>query len=237
MVNILHLNEQKSEVLLFGPTDAVKLHADLSPLPDNSSPGCNWTVILMFRLNQWSWPVFFTCDNWPRSNRSFHCIDFNLCFYVEPLDYYNDQGLSQSSLNQLQLVQNAFLLFLTGCKKKKKKLTKTKQNKENKSTLLCFDLKALAWSLFSRLNLKLLWLFSSDSHIICPTCSSCTFRHYLRLADPKVKDKVHKSLGVSNHCIQTVEQAAFAHQAGWLISCFNSSLKTLFFLLAFSLGS
>lgn len=124
-INFLHFNDKKTEVMLFGPSDASKVHVDLGSLSQHlKSTATNLGVKLDRDLKfdlQISSVVkssFFQLRQLAKVKPFLSLHHFEIlihAFITTRLDYYNALyvGLSQMSLARLQLVQNAAARLLT----------------------------------------------------------------------------------------------------------------------------
>lgn len=127
--NFLHFNDKKTEVLLFGPSDAAKIQVDLGFLRNYLTPtATNLGVKLDSGLkldSQISSVVkssFYHLRQLAKTKPFVSRQDFEIlihAFITTRIDYCNTlyAGLSQISLTRLQLVQNAAARLLTGTKK------------------------------------------------------------------------------------------------------------------------
>ncbi|XP_028272710.1 uncharacterized protein LOC114443003, partial [Parambassis ranga] len=128
--NLLHFNDTKTEVILFGPSDASAADIDLGVLTQyQKSTVTNLGVKLDSNLKldaQISAAVkasFFQLRQLAKAKPFLSRHHFEIlihAFITNRLDYCNAlyYGLSQASLAQLQLVQNAAARLLTGAKKR-----------------------------------------------------------------------------------------------------------------------
>lgn len=121
-INFLHFNDKKTEVMLFGPSDA-SVHVDLSSLSQHlKSTATNLGVKLDSDLKfdlQIRLVVKSSFFQLAKIKPFLALHHFEILFHAlitTRLDYYNALyvGLSQMSLARLQLVQNAAARLLTG---------------------------------------------------------------------------------------------------------------------------
>ncbi|XP_054605029.1 uncharacterized protein [Nothobranchius furzeri] len=131
MSNYLHLNEGKTELIVFHPNSRnVDRYADLGPLSPYSKPvvislGVKLDVGLKFdaHINSVIRSSFFHLRRLakikPMLSRA-HLERVLHAFVISRLDYCNSlyAGLCQSTLHRLQVVQNSAARFLTGTRKR-----------------------------------------------------------------------------------------------------------------------
>nr|XP_054602450.1 uncharacterized protein LOC129164886 [Nothobranchius furzeri] len=131
MANVLHLNEGKTELIVFHPNSRnVDRYVDLGPLSPYSKPvvtslGVKIDAGLKFdaHINSVIQSSFFhlrrLANIKPILSRA-HLERVLHAFVISRLDYCNSlySGLCQSSLRRLQVVQNSAARFLTGTRKR-----------------------------------------------------------------------------------------------------------------------
>uniref|UniRef100_A0A8C6LQF4 Reverse transcriptase domain-containing protein n=1 Tax=Nothobranchius furzeri TaxID=105023 RepID=A0A8C6LQF4_NOTFU len=131
MSNYLHLNEGKTELIVFHPNSRnVDRYADLGPLSPYSKPvvtslGVKLDVGLKFdaHINSVIRSSFFHLRRLAKIKHMLsraHLERVLHAFVISRLDYCNSlyAGLCQSTLRRLQVVQNSAARFLTGTRKR-----------------------------------------------------------------------------------------------------------------------
>uniref|UniRef100_A0A3B3HT18 Reverse transcriptase domain-containing protein n=1 Tax=Oryzias latipes TaxID=8090 RepID=A0A3B3HT18_ORYLA len=241
--NFLHLNQEKTEVLLFGPSDVSKAHVDLGVLNDHlkqtaTSLGVKLDSNLTFNahINLVVKSSFFHLRQLAKVKPLLSRHDFEIlihAFISTRLDYCNALyvGLSQKLLARLQLVQNAAARLLTGTRKQ-----------EHITPILA----SLHWlPVRLRIDFKILLFVFKCLHGLAPKYLSDLIQVYnpprslrstnqTQLVVSKTRRKLRgdRAFSVFGPKIWN-ELPLYLRQINSL-SIFKSALKTYFFTLAFN---
>lgn len=241
--NFLHLNDNKTEVVLFGPSDTSKINVDLGPLSQHltltaTDLGVKFDTDLKLdaQIKSVVKSSFFHLRQLAKVKPFLSLHHFEIlihAFITARLDYCNALyvGVNQTLLTRLQMVQNAAARLLVGVKKR-----------EHITPILA----SLHWlPVRFRIDFKILLFVFKCLHGLAPPYLSDLLHPYapsrsLRSADlslltvPKTKRKLRGDRAFSVAAPKLWNDLPLYIRQAESLSAFKSSLKTYLFSLAFN---
>ncbi|KAL6455414.1 hypothetical protein MHYP_G00361580 [Metynnis hypsauchen] len=241
--NFLHLNDKKTEVMLFGPSDASKINVDLGPLSQhltltatNLGVKLDSDLKLDAQIKSVVKSSFYQLRQLAKVKPFLSLHHFEIlihAFITTRLDYCNALyvGVNQTLLTRLQMVQNAAARLLVGVKKR-----------EHITPILA----SLHWlPVRFRIDFKILLFVFKCLHGLAPLYLSDLLHLYapsrsLRSADlsllavPKTKRKLRGDRAFSVAAPKLWNDLPLHIRQADSLSAFKSSLKSHFFSLAFN---